>query len=250
MSYQFCRQFAQNDQGRDFVVGDLHGMYSHLEKLLDHVKFDQALDRLFSVGDLIDRGPESERAIEFLAKPWFFAVSGNHEQLLLDALDNPGDMENWTTHNGGAWWLKAAQATREQFVRMIPQLPVIIEIETNKGTVGIVHADVPPDMPWDVFKNFVPKEPRLQDFALWSRNRVTHAQQWIQSGQNKPVPGLHRLVVGHTPLERAVILDNVLFLDTAAAYSQNMPFAKLSLYQIHPNEELFELPTAEPGPDI
>ena len=51
-------RFEENATGRDFVVGDLHGMFSHLEALLNEVAFDESADRLFSVGDLIDRGPE------------------------------------------------------------------------------------------------------------------------------------------------------------------------------------------------
>jgi len=48
-----------NHQGRDFVIGDLHGCLPLLHRLLDHVRFDPAGDRVFSTGDLIDRGPFS-----------------------------------------------------------------------------------------------------------------------------------------------------------------------------------------------
>jgi len=37
------------------------------------------VDQLFSVGDLVDRGPESHRVLEWLARPWFFAICGNHD---------------------------------------------------------------------------------------------------------------------------------------------------------------------------
>ena len=50
------QRFPKNESGRDFVIGDLHGMTEFLFKLLDYVCFDPAKDRLFSVGDLIDRG--------------------------------------------------------------------------------------------------------------------------------------------------------------------------------------------------
>ena len=80
--------FTMNDNGRDFVVGDIHGMFGALEGLLAEVEFNEEHDRLFSVGDLVDRGPDSNRALEWLAKPWFFACRGNHEQFVLDS-SNP-----------------------------------------------------------------------------------------------------------------------------------------------------------------
>ena len=50
------KYIPENTKGRDFVVGDLHGTIHLLQVLLEQVKFDPADDRLFSGGDLIDRG--------------------------------------------------------------------------------------------------------------------------------------------------------------------------------------------------
>ena len=52
-------RFAQNTVGRDFAVGDIHGCFTELQRGLDAIGFDPSTDRLFSVGDLVDRGPES-----------------------------------------------------------------------------------------------------------------------------------------------------------------------------------------------
>src|SRR3546814_1255791 len=48
-----------NDIGRDFIVGDLHGCLDLLQAELTRIEFDRSKDRLFSVGDLVDRGPDS-----------------------------------------------------------------------------------------------------------------------------------------------------------------------------------------------
>ena len=56
------RRFERNARGRDFVVGDVHGHFDTLERLLEAVDFDASADRLFSVGDLVNRGPASERS--------------------------------------------------------------------------------------------------------------------------------------------------------------------------------------------
>jgi len=49
--------------GKDYIAGDLHGCFSLLERLMEEVSFDKNHDRFFSVGDLIDRGPESFRCL-------------------------------------------------------------------------------------------------------------------------------------------------------------------------------------------
>ena len=66
--------------GRDWVVGDVHGCFSTLREALRVIDFEHGRDRLFSVGDLIDRGPNSMEALEWLAGERFEAVViGNHE---------------------------------------------------------------------------------------------------------------------------------------------------------------------------
>ena len=53
------QSFEENRQGRDFVVGDVHGEFGVLENALEQIQFDFQVDRLFCVGDLIDRGPQT-----------------------------------------------------------------------------------------------------------------------------------------------------------------------------------------------
>ena len=55
-----------NINAHDFIVGDLHGCRAMLDTLLAHVGFDGSRDRLFSVGDLVDRGPDSEGCLDLL----------------------------------------------------------------------------------------------------------------------------------------------------------------------------------------
>ena len=54
------------DGGTDWVVGDVHGCFETLRQALAAIDFEQGRDRLFSVGDLIDRGPNSIEALEWL----------------------------------------------------------------------------------------------------------------------------------------------------------------------------------------
>ncbi|STI47003.1 serine/threonine protein phosphatase 1 [Escherichia coli] len=56
------------------------------------VVFDPWRDLLISVGDVIDRGPQSLRCLQLLEQHWVRAVRGNHEQMAMDALASPADV--------------------------------------------------------------------------------------------------------------------------------------------------------------
>jgi len=82
------RSYACNAPGTDYICSDIHGHFSLLTQQLAQIKFNEKTDRLFSLGDLIDRGDESGQALEWLAKPWFFAIQGNHERMLINAYES------------------------------------------------------------------------------------------------------------------------------------------------------------------
>ena len=65
--------------GRDWV-GDVHGYFETLRRALPAIDFEYGRDRLFSVGDLIDREPNSIEALAWFEGGRFAAaVMGNHE---------------------------------------------------------------------------------------------------------------------------------------------------------------------------
>jgi len=237
-------RYPQNDEGRDFVVGDIHGMFPHLRVLLDEIGFDPGTDRLFSVGDLVDRGPESAKALEWLDKAWFHACRGNHEQFAIDSLD-PVQYDLWINHNGGAWWLDLDAASRARFREEFANLPLAIEVETASGVVGIIHADVPPLVTWSRFMELLQAHDRdAALYALWSRHRVQG------SGPRLPVRGgVERVYCGHTPTRTTVSIANVHYIDTGAVYvREGYTGARLTAVQIHPEEHReYAVRTADPA---
>lgn len=72
----------------DYIVGDIHGCIEELKRLLDRVAFDPGHDKLWSVGDLVGRGPHSKQVLEFVVElgDAFGCVLGNHDLHLLSVL--------------------------------------------------------------------------------------------------------------------------------------------------------------------
>lgn len=75
---------------RTFAVGDIQGCLEPLKCLLDRVHFDPAKDRLWLVGDLVNRGPQSLETLRFLfsMRDCLTCVLGNHDLHLLAVAHN------------------------------------------------------------------------------------------------------------------------------------------------------------------
>ncbi|MFE1816162.1 symmetrical bis(5'-nucleosyl)-tetraphosphatase [Metapseudomonas otitidis] len=73
-----------------YAVGDLQGCLEPLKCLLDRVAFDPARDRLWLVGDLVNRGPKSLETLRFLfaMRDSITCVLGNHDLHLLAVAHN------------------------------------------------------------------------------------------------------------------------------------------------------------------
>ncbi|WP_459614436.1 metallophosphoesterase [Bordetella sp. 2513F-2] len=200
-------RIGPNPAGRDLAVGDIHGHFSRLREALDQAGFDPARDRLFSVGDLIDRGPESEAALQWLAQPWFHAVQGNHEDYAIRHVRTGRvDRENWRKYGGG-WFLELAPGRQRDCARALGALPVAIEVATAAGPVGLVHADCPVD-DWRRLEGALQaRHRRTRSFCQWSRERLARQDP---SG----VAGIRAVVAGHTPVDQPVALGNVFHIDT------------------------------------
>jgi serine/threonine protein phosphatase 1 len=225
-----AQHFSLNTRGRDLAVGDIHGYFSLLQQALQRVGFDPQCDRLFSVGDLTDRGPECRQALAWLSQPWFHPVCGNHDDYVCRY--ESCDTHNWI-QNGGGWFQSLTLSERAEFAARYRALPIAIEVETPTGPVGLLHADCP-------FPSWLTLMDKLdagvaggqlraiKNVCLWSRRR-------IDSLDESGVEDLVAMVVGHTPLSAPARLGNVFYIDTGGWYPQEGGFfTLLDLHSLAP----------------
>jgi serine/threonine protein phosphatase 1 len=84
---------------RSIFIGDVHGCLSELLTLLDRLELG-AGDRLFFVGDLVDRGPDSVGVVRLVRTllvrfPGSLCIAGNHEEKALRYRDKGRPQRPW-----------------------------------------------------------------------------------------------------------------------------------------------------------
>jgi len=137
----------QNRAGRDFVVGDIHGHLTQLQDQLNALAFDSATDRLFCLGDVVDRGPDSAALLDMIDQKTVFGILGNHEAMMIAGFENEADVQLHYA-NGGEWFYDLNRSEQSRLVEKVRQWPWAMQIDTGHSTAGLIHADVP-DSSWE-----------------------------------------------------------------------------------------------------
>ncbi len=124
-----------------YAVGDIQGCYDPLRRLLDEVHFEPEHDQLWSVGDIVNRGPSSLAVLRFLRELGgaFRGVLGNHDLHLLAVMSGAREVRRKDTLTEV---LEAPDANELQ--HWLSQLPLA---HHERGRL-MVHAGVVPS--WDL----------------------------------------------------------------------------------------------------
>ena len=185
---------------RVLAIGDVHGMYEKLIKLMDKIRFNPDEDLLIFLGDYIDRGPDPGRCLQYIFAlqqqypDVVVCLMGNHEVMMSSYfMQKRGSYNNLIVDYAGSWLdnggletLKQLDEmdadTKEELLQWVMNLPVKYQYQDY----FFCHAGVDPDVPLAVQNEFD---------MLWRR------QQWWERYKGEEI-----LVVGHTPVQKVMKL--------------------------------------------
>jgi serine/threonine protein phosphatase 1 len=178
---------------RVIAIGDIHGCAPALRKLMEVIDPQQG-DVLITLGDCVDRGPDSREVIDILLslreRCRLVPLMGNHEEMLLNFLDGRPQPDNWLLCGGketlDSYTRKDKQATiPRDHIDFIRSWVDYAESQSH----FFVHGGYHPDQ-------------RLSD-QRW--------QLWRWHSLREMIPGRHvsgkTAVVGHTSLKDGEVLD-------------------------------------------
>lgn len=120
-----------------YVIGDVHGCFDELRSLLDQLAFDPSQDQLIFIGDLVNRGPDSVKTLEYVIslKDSAKAILGNHDLSLLAA--SVGAIKPKPTET----YLQVLQHdNKDHLLAWLRQLPLMLRV----GNTVVTHAGLYP----------------------------------------------------------------------------------------------------------
>ena len=156
-----------------YAIGDIQGCFKSLGRLLDHIAFDPHKDRLWLVGDLVNRGPDSLATLRFIKSlgSAAYPVLGNHDLFLLAAAEDIVELRPKDTIQD----ILGAD-DRSELTEWLRQQP----LHRREGQFFMVHAGL------------------LPQWTIEEASRLAREAEKVLSGPNYTTL-LHELFHGSTP---------------------------------------------------
>ncbi|PSV00632.1 metallophosphoesterase [Photobacterium kishitanii] len=211
--------FNADDYENVYICTDPHGNLAKVLSALAERNFNKKNDLLICNGDLIDRGANSLGCLRLINEKWFKAVSGNHERMAYDYIFRDEDALVPWIEAFGSWYKELTQEQQLEAKELLGQMrkaPYILEVSRKGKTAVLCHADYP----FDVY-NAKKGCPSMN--VLYSTTRSDD----IVEGEPRPISGADLFIFGHTPFEKPLLVDNLLYLDTGAGYGGELAMINL-----------------------
>lgn len=210
---------ASMNQQTYYIVGDVHGYYHKLMKLVSKLPKNA---RIVFVGDLIDRGPDSAKVVAFVRDNGHLCVRGNHEEYMIK--ERPEKGWEWNASSLYKMWLKNGGDTTLASYGLTEYETLRLEGKTTDALQTFYD-----DIEW---LDTLPFYLKLRDCSVNGRKViVTHAsvsKLWHERLTNRmnfnakvtinrdspsPVDGIYN-VIGHTPFRAPNIYEYAARIDT------------------------------------
>jgi len=194
---------------RTLVIGDIHGCYTALLAVVEAAGLSPD-DRLVTVGDYVDRGPQTREVVAWLCERFpagnLIPLKGNHELMMLAAREDPKAYKFWANY-GGAEALQSyaasAESDEEPTLELVPEghwhfLEHDCQQWFETESHIFVHASLHPDLPLE--------------------RQYEHVLFWDRFLRPPPHCSGKIMVCGHTPQPDALPVNfgHAICLDTGA----------------------------------
>lgn len=186
---------------RVIAIGDIHGFWDALAALLEAIEPDPS-DTIVTLGDYLDRGPQSPQVLEGLIalgeRCRLVPILGNHDEMVRDLYHGCPGVEAWLSYGGrqtlAAYGCRHPSELPEEHIDYLESCLPYYETDTHFFLHASYLADVPlPDQP-------------------------TEVTRWQSIRYEQPGPHISGkiAVVGHTAQREGEILDlgHLLCIDT------------------------------------
>lgn len=124
---------------RLLLIGDVHGMYKELHQLLDKVSYKPNKDKIVFLGDMITKGPDSLKVLDFAIEHNAYCVRGNHEDEIFGIYADHYNLEEpktFTPHASETTLIQGSTPTGGQAEATVGPYPVK---ETKKQDKKLVR---------------------------------------------------------------------------------------------------------------
>ncbi|HBY21225.1 MAG TPA: fructose-bisphosphatase class III [Clostridiales bacterium] len=164
-----------------YVISDIHGCYDKFMKMLEVINF-QPEDQMYILGDVIDRGKESIKLLQYIMKQFNMELLlGNHEEMALQWLKNndSGYFSCWMNNGGQSTYSQYCELNDIERVTIIEYLnhrPLFLTIDKYI----LVHAGV----------DFKTKGNQSRETLLWTRDEFINSVDRFKDNV---------VIFGHTP---------------------------------------------------
>lgn len=216
-----------------YVCSDLHGQYELYKDMLSQVKKGE---KLYILGDVIDRGPDGIKILEDIIEQGerVELLVGNHELMMVQSLflNNKKTINNWRTDNNGGKktyddFMKLSQEKQEKIKELLLKATVHTEVDVNGEKIYLVHAkaDQNTDRKKEIVEDYLSehREDELYN-CVWTRvnneKRNNINEKWKEEDIGKKNIFT---IIGHTPTNdnRIDIHNSYAIIDCGASYYGN-----------------------------
>ena len=214
-------------RGKIFAIGDIHGCYEKLQKLMERLPYDPMHDTLVFLGDYIDRGGQSKEVMTYLCQLKRQAANivmliGNHEYLMLE-YHRTGDpaLLPFLRHLGIDATLDSYGANNPKSLQEMLFLPeehrqlfhALLPYWETADYI-FVHAGLDPGIPLD-----------QHDLSSLCEARTAFLSEDHDYGK--------LVIFGHTPFDMPFVTPNRIGIDTGAVYGNLLTALELPGFVFH-----------------